>query len=120
SHTIGPKFDTDNGTWTRFEVSRNSLLATADRYRSDALYKEMSHIPGFAAGLDRTALEKKLNAQQKSFYQKLSRQIIDHFQSEEPTPENIARLNQVYVQFADENTSEISELVRFLRNYKEQ
>lgn len=104
-HTITPKFDTKTTDWRSFISLQNALVSTAKGYRNDPLFKEIEHLPGFQQGLDEKTIRTATNGQRPSFYTRLSQQIVDYFSGVEATQENLNLLNQIYKNFANEETS---------------
>ncbi|MBO5628983.1 MAG: hypothetical protein J5965_07865, partial [Aeriscardovia sp.] len=118
SHTISPKFDTNSADWVSFSNAQNGILQKAKGYRDNALFKEMENIPEFRSGLNEEYLKKQTSPQRKGFYQNLSSQIIDYFNSVEPTPDKINLLNQIYKNFTNQESDYgVSELATFIVNY---
>ena len=80
-HTITPHF---NGkSWTSFDQLQRKILEQARQLRSNALYNELSHLPGFKDGLDEAKLKATTNGYRRSFYDTLVNQIINRVKSEE-------------------------------------
>lgn len=104
-HSITPKFDTKTTDWRSFISLQNALVSTAKGYRNDPLFKEIEHLPGFQQGLDEKTIRTATNGQRPSFYTRLSQQIVDYFSGVEATQENLNLLNQIYKNFANEETS---------------
>lgn len=118
NHAITPKFDTAKTAWTSFDATRNSILAKARNLSSDALYKEMSMVPGFAAGLDIQNLTQTLDSQRKKFYQGLSAQIIAYFESRSHTQERANLLGQIFENFSNQESDYgVRELSRYVVGY---
>ena len=118
SHTISPKFDTNTADWVSFSSAQNGILQKAKGYRDNQLFKEMENIPGFKSGLNEEYLKKQTNPQRKGFYQNLSSQIIDYFNSVEPTPDKVNLLNQIYKNFTyQESDYGVDELATLKVNY---
>ncbi len=118
-HAISPAFDTETGTWKSFESLQSGILNAATRYRGNTLYvKDMSHIPGFKAGLDEAKLKNVTSSQREMFYETLSNQIVNHFNSVEPSDESIALLDAVYSRFTNETTIGVKNIARLKVNYK--
>lgn len=99
SHRIVPEFDTSTADWKSFSSLQSGILSTARSYRTNSLFKEMSHIPGFQDGLNEEKLTDIISKQRKDFYEDLSQQIIRYFEAEEPTTDKINLLNQIYKSF---------------------
>ena len=120
SHAIIPHFDVNTTDWVSFSSHQSGILAKAKAYRDNALFKEMAHIPGFKTGLSEKALRDKTNPQRKAFYQKLSAQIIDYFNSQEPTPDKVNLLSQIYKDFTyQESDYGVEELAALKVSYGE-
>lgn len=117
-HTLTPNFNGSTGRWTSFDAARQSVLTTARNYRSNALFKQMSSVPGFEAGLSEAALIKTLDPQRNSYYDKLSRQIIDNFSKLESNEENYKAFVDAYNRYANESTRNLDELAKFKLSYK--
>lgn len=118
SHTISPKFDTNTADWVSFSSMQNGILQKAKGYRDNVLFKEMGNISGFKSGLNEENLKKQTNPQRKGFYQDLSAQIIDYFNSVEPTPDKVNLLNQIYKNFTyQESDYGVDELATLKVNY---
>jgi len=118
SHTISPRFDTTTTDWTSFASLQNGILAKARSYRGNKLFKELEHIPGFKSGLSEDQLKAQTNPQRKGFYQQLSTQIINYFSTQDPTPDKVNLLNQIYKNFAYQETNYgLTELATFKVNY---
>ncbi|MCR5821148.1 MAG: hypothetical protein K6F94_09435 [Bacteroidaceae bacterium] len=103
-HFITPKFDTRTTDWRSFVSLQNSLVSTAKSYLNNRLFKEIKHLPGFQQGLEENRLRAATNGQRPSFYTSLSRQIVDYFSTLEATQDNLNLLNQIYKNFANEET----------------
>lgn len=99
SHRIVPEFNTNTTDWKSFSSLQSGILSTAKSYRTNPLFKEMSHIPGFQDGLNEEKLTNITSKQRKGFYEDLSQQIIRYFKDEEPTADKINLLNQIYKNF---------------------
>jgi hypothetical protein len=92
-HTITPSFSLNSSPyWKPFNSSRNAILQTAQKYRQDALFSKVSHLPGFREGVDPDKLKKKLDSQEAGFYKKLSSQIVTAFK---PMTHNQANKDQL-------------------------
>jgi len=119
SHIISPHFDTDKADWVSFASVQSGILSKAKALRGNSLFKEMENVPGFKSGLNEDNLEKQTSPQRKGFYQKLSAQIIDYFNSEEPTPEMVNLLDQVWRRYTDneEKVYGVEQLAVLKRNY---
>jgi hypothetical protein len=117
-HRVTPHFSPNAPYWTSFASAQKGILTKAKYLRENPLYKEMEHIPGFNSGLDEKELTKQTNSQKKAFYEQLSAQIIDYFNSVEPTPDKVNLLNQIYDNFTDqERKYGVDELARLMVNY---
>lgn len=118
SHIITPRFDTNTADWVSFSSAQNGILVKAKAYRENTLFKEMANVPGFKSGLSEDYLKKQTNPQRKGFYQKLSSQIIDYFNSVDPTPDKVNLLNQIYKNFTyQESDYGVDELAMLKVNY---
>lgn len=118
NHRISPHFDKNKADWTSFASAQNGILSKAKALRGNKLFKEMEHIPGFKSGLDEDGLKKQTNPQRKAFYEQLSAQIIDYFNSVEPTPDKVNLLNQIYNNFTyQESDYGVDELAMLKVNY---
>lgn len=118
SHAITPRFKPEEDDWVSFASSQNSILSRAKGYRNNSLFAEMKAVPGFADGLSEEGLKAKTNPQRRSFYEGLSEQITNYFSSEEPTDDNVKRLDKIYNKFADQETNYgIESLARFKVRY---
>ncbi|MGN0282456.1 MAG: hypothetical protein ACI4B3_09175 [Prevotella sp.] len=118
SHVISPKFDTNTADWVSFSSAQNGILQKAKGYKENTLFKELENIPGFKSGLNEESLKKQTNPQRKGFYQNLSSQIIDYFNSVEPTPDKVNLLNQIYKNFTyQESDYGVDELATLKVNY---
>lgn len=121
NHYITPKLDTrpESFGWKEFSLTQRSILGTAQRLRNDKRFKNMETVPGFVEGLDESTLRANTDKQRRSFYEKLSQQIIDHFSAIEPTDESVATLNMAYNLFSrEEGNYGLDRLVAFRREYK--
>lgn len=118
SHIISPHFDTNTADWVSFASAQNGILSRAQALRGNKLFSEMENVPGFKSGLSDDNLKKIISPQRKTFYQKLSSQIIDYFNSEEPTPDKINLLNQIYKNFTyQESEYGVDKLAMLKVNY---
>lgn len=117
-HRIVPNFDTSTADWKSFSSLQSGILSTAKSYRTNPLFKEMSHIPGFQDGLNEEKLMNITSKQRKDFYEDLSRQIICYFEAEEPTTDKINLLNQIYKSFTyQESNYGVDALATLIVNY---
>jgi len=117
-HKITPHFDQNKADWTSFASAKNSILSKARSLKANNLYKEMEHIPGFESGLNDKELERQANSQRKPFHEELSTQIIDYFNSVEPTPDKVNLLNQIYKNFIyQESDYGVDKLAKLKVNY---
>lgn len=118
SHVISPHFDTNTADWVSFASAQSGILSKAKALRGNSLFKEMENVPGFKSGLNEDNLKKQISPQRKDFYLKLSTQIIDYFNSEEPTPDKINLLNQIYKNFTyQESEYGVDQLAMLKVNY---
>lgn len=118
-HVLTPRLDEEEIRWSSFSALQNSVLASARQYRNHALFKEMAHIPGFQDGLNESVLMKMTDSYRQPFYEDLSRQIVRHFEAEDPTDENVGLLKKAYTQFVEEeNTYGVRDLASLVLNYK--
>lgn len=101
-HAITAEFDTFRETWDSFAKKQYDVLSQAREYSGNALYSELSHLPGFQDGLDEAKLKDATNAFRETFYNDLSNQIVAHFNSKERTQANLNLLNQIYKNFTNE------------------
>lgn len=118
NHTISPNFDTATTAWTAFDATRNSILARARNLSSDALYKEMSMVPGFESGLNISNLTQTIDPQRRRFYERLSAQIIGYFESRPHTQDRANLLGQIFENFSNQESDYgVRELSRYVVNY---
>ena len=101
-HAITAEFDTFRETWDSFAKKQYEVLSQAREFSGNALYSELSHLPGFQEGLDEAKLKDDTNAFRETFYNDLSNQIVAHFNSKERTQANLNLLNQIYKNFTRE------------------
>jgi len=119
SHTIVPDFDTTKTSWTSFDTRRSQILTRARNLAADPLYKEMSMVPGFAVGLDASALAQKIDPQRRRFYEKLSTQIIAYFESRAHTQDRANLLEHIYENFCNQESDYgVRELSRYVVGYE--
>ena len=102
-YAIKPMFNTSKLEWKSFNALQKEVLEEAKRFRTNPLYDKMKTIPGFDDGLDETKLRNKTEEYRASFYEALSKQIIDHIQTLEPTESNIELVNKLYDEFVDQH-----------------
>lgn len=120
SHIITPHFDTEKADWVSFASAQNGIISKARSYRQDPLFKEMGNVPGFKAGLDEEALKKSIASQRRGFYEGLSAQIIAYFNTQDPTPDKVNLLNQIYKNFTyQESDYGVDKLAALKVNYGE-
>lgn len=120
-HVIVPCFDTETCTWVSFAGRQNQVLTTARSLRQHTLFKEMEEVPGFREALNEERLKKVTESQRSTFYQRLSAQIVNHFNSLEVTPDNWNVLSRVYKTFAkEEKGSGLGELAEVMVDFKEE
>lgn len=122
SHYISPRFDTEYADWTSFAAYQNSILGMARNYRNNQVYTaEMTHIPGFQSGLNESHLKSVTNAYRSRFYEGLSTQIINHFETDSVNQENANRLNDIYKTFINQESNYgVERLATFIVNYRDQ
>ena len=119
-HIITPHFDTEKADWVSFASAQNGIISTARAYRQNPLFKEMENVPGFKTGLDEAALKKVTASQRRSFYEGLSSQIVAYFNTQEPTPDKVNLLNQIYKNFTyQESDYGVDQLATLKVNYGE-
>lgn len=120
SHVITPHFDTEKADWVSFASAQNGIISKARSYRQNPLYKEMENVPGFKTGLDEEALKKTTASQRRCFYEGLSTQIVAYFNSQDPTPDKVNLLNQIYKNFTyQEDDYGVDKLATLKVNYGE-
>lgn len=121
-HYISPRFDAEDADWTSFATYQNSILGTARSYRNNQVYTaEMTHIPGFRNGLSENHVRSVTNAQRSRFYEALSAQIINHFETDSVNQENANRLNDIYKTFINQESNYgVERLATFIVNYRDQ
>ena len=120
-HTISPHFDKNTASWNSFAAAQKQVLDQASALRGNPLFSEMSHVPGFSAGLDAKTLQGKLSQQKRSFYETLSKQIINHFSTLEATQDRVNLFNQIYNNFGSQvypDSYGVSTLADFKIGYK--
>ena len=119
-HVITPHFDTEKADWVSFASAQNGIVSKARSLRQNPLFKEMENVPGFKAGLDEEALKKTIASQRRSFYEGLSAQIVAYFDAQEPTPDKVNLLNQIYKNFTyQESEYGVDKLATLKVNYGE-
>ncbi len=120
-HTISPHFDKNTASWNSFAAAQKQVLDQASALRGNPLFSEMSHVPGFSAGLDAKTLQGKLNQQKRSFYETLSKQIVAHFSSLDATQDRVNLFAQIYNNFGSQvypDNYGVSTLADFKIRYK--
>lgn len=124
SHAISPKFNVNTLNWTSFANIQAGILNTAASYRNHSLFRELKHIPGFVDGLDDQKLREQTSKYNSTFYDNLSKQITDYFDSQERNSQNLADFNGAFERYTDETnhtsgTERIaSGIVKFESEYK--
>ena len=121
-HYISPRFDAEDADWTSFAAYQNNILGTARSYRNNQVYTaEMTHIPGFRNGLSENHVRSVTNAQRSRFYEGLSSQIINHFETDSVSQANADRLNGIYKTFINQESNYgVERLATFIVNYRDQ
>ena len=118
-HAITAEFDTYHEKWDSFVKKQDIVLRQARELRSDSLYGELSHLPGFQNGLDETELKNVTNGYREAFYNDLSDQIVAHFNSKERTQSNYNLLYQIYRNFLYEEMNHGADnIANCLRQWK--
>lgn len=119
SHPIRARFDTENADWTSFASQKQYVLSQGDKLLNNPLYTKVKHIPGFEKGLSQAFLRSATDKWRSSFYEDLSSQIINHFETLEPTEDRVNLLRQIYKNFVNqEDESGVEELAAFVVRYK--
>ena len=95
SHRMSATLDTIYLTWKSFDELKQVKLSTANSYRNNTLYSEVSHIDAIVNGLKETEVVRKVEQQRLGFYSSLYNAILEHFNSLEITRENLRKLNSV-------------------------
>ena len=118
-HAITAEFNTFSEAWDSFVKKQDIVLRQARELRSDSLYNELSHLPGFQDGLNEVKLKNATIAYRDTFYDDLSDQIVTHFNSKERTQSNYNMLYQIYRNFLYEEMNHGADnIANCLRQWK--
>lgn len=118
---ISANFDTSKLTWHSFDQKKNNILQKAQKLRSNTLYSEVSHIKLISNGLNHSVVADKVQRHYYGFYESLYEQIVNYFNTEEKTIENLHKLASVRNNFSKEAPkSYLDKLLTYENNFEDE